>query len=145
MKTLFFILFIIINFLLIFKVNNLLKPKAAAVSYGISLVIVPVLMLAGIYLLRLLDFHADQQFQDIYFALMFSLVVMILLNLVVISAEAMIRKLFHFQETENAVNAAINPVRFALKNKSGIKAVNRAVFFVGSILIFYGIWLSNVS
>ena len=64
MKTLFFIRSI--NFILIFKVNNLLKPKAAAISYAISLLIIPMLMLAGVYLLRILDLHADQQFKDIY-------------------------------------------------------------------------------
>ncbi|MCX2585650.1 hypothetical protein [Pedobacter sp. MR22-3] len=143
MKTLFFILCIIINFILIFKVNNLLKPKTAAISYAISLLIVPVLMLAGVYLLRLLDFQADQQFQDIYFAVMLSLVVMMLQNLVMISAEVMTRKLFHFQETENAVNTSRNLIRFALNNKSGIKLMYRTVFFVGSILMFYGIWLGK--
>ncbi len=143
MKTLFFMLFIIINFILIFKVNDSLKPKAAAISYGISLLAVPILMLAGIYLLRVVDFHADQHFQDIYFAVMFSLVVMILLNLVVISADAMTRKLFHFHETENTVNAGRNPIRFALENKSGINVMYKIAFFVGSILMFYGIWLGK--
>ena len=127
MKTLFFIRSI--NFILIFKVNNLLKPKAAAISYAISLLIIPMLMLAGVYLLRLLDFHADQQFQDIYFSVMFSLVVMMLQNLVLISAEAMTSKLFHFKETESAVNTGRNPVRFALNNKSGIKLLYRTAFF----------------
>ena len=74
---------------------------------------------------------------------MFSLVVMKLQNLVLISAEAMTRKLFHFQETENAVNTSRNPVRFALNNKSGIKLMYRTAFFVGSILMFYGIWLDK--
>jgi len=143
MKNLFFILFIIIDFIFIFKVNDLLKPKAAAVSYGIGLVLVPVLMLEGIYLLRVFNFHADQQFQDIYFAVMLSLVVMILMNLVVIAADAMTRKLFHFQETENTVNAGRNPIRFAMANKPGIKVWYRTAFFVGSILMFYGIWLGS--
>lgn len=143
MKTLFFILFTLTNFLLIFKVNDLLKPKSAAICYGISLVAFPILMLAGIYLLRALDFHADQQFQDIYFGVMFSLAVMMMLNLIVISADAMHRKLFHFQETENTLNAGKNPIRFALENKPGIKMIYRTAFFVGSIFIFYGIWLSN--
>lgn len=131
------------NFILIFKVNEVLKPKAAAISYGITLVIVPVLMIAGIYLLRVIDFRADQQFQDNYFAVLFSLVVMMLLNLVVVSADAMTRKLFHFQEAENTVNAVRNPVRFALENKPGIKVIYRTVFFVGSSVVFYGIWLSK--
>lgn len=143
MRTFFFIIFIIINFILIFKANQFFKPKTAAISYGISLAAVPILMLAGIYLLRMFNFHADQKFQDIYFAVLFTLIVMILLNLVVLFADAMTHKLMHFQETENTANTGKNPIRFALDNQSGIKVMYRIVFFAGSILMFYGIWLGK--
>lgn len=143
MRTLFFIFFIIVTFLLIFKVNQLFKPKITAISYGISLIAVPILMLAGIYLLRLLNFNADKQFQEIYFAVLFTLMVIILLNLVVLFADAMTNKLLHFQETENTSSTDRNPVKFALDNKSGIKIIYRIVFFAGSILMFYGIWLGK--
>ncbi len=143
MNILFFIFFISINLILIFKVNDLLNVKIAFTSYGISLVAVPMLMLAGIYLLRFVEFHADIHFQDIYFDVMFSLVVLVLLNLIDISANIMMHKLFQFQEVGNRVDIVRNPTRLLLKNRQRIKVIYRIAFFMGSILMFYGIWLDE--
>ena len=143
MRTFFFILFIILNCILIFKVNQYFRPKTAAITYGISLVAIPLLMLAGIYVLRLLNFHADKQFQDIYFAVMLSFTVLLLLNLVVLLADVVAHKLIDFQETTNTANTDKNPVRFARGNQSGIQLMYRLFFFACSILMFYGIWLGK--
>lgn len=143
MKIFFFILFIIINFILIFRVNQQFKPKTAAIAYGISFVVVPILMLAAAYLIRIFNFNADKEFQDLGIALVSTLMMMILLNLVLLFADAMVDKLLNFQETKNQMNTGRNPVLFGLNNRPGIKSFYRIAFFLGSILMFYGIWLGE--
>lgn len=143
MNTFFFLLFTIINFLLVFKVNQLFEARNAFITYGVSLFAVPIIIFGIIYLLRLINFHADIDFKQNLIAIMSTIMMMILLNIVVLFSDVMTNKLLNFQEKNNTANINKNPVRFALDNKNTIKSFYKIFFFIASIVIFYGIWLGK--
>jgi len=143
MRTFLFIFFIIFNFCLIFKINQLFKPKTTAIAYGVSLIAVPLLSLAVAYVIKRIKGNITNDFQSIYIDIVTTLMIIIFLNLIVLLADSMVNKLLHFQETNNTANIGTNPVKFALHNKSGVQSFYKIAFFLGSILIFYGIWLGK--
>jgi len=143
MRIIFFILFTITNFLLIFKVNPRFKPKVNAISYGISFIVVPILMLSSAYLLKILRVVMNKQSQQLFIDAFFTLMIIIFLNLFLLLADVMVNGLLNFHEKHNAENIDKNPIKLALNNKSGIKSFYRVMFFLGSVLGFYGIWLAK--
>jgi len=143
MRIIFFILFTITNFLLIFKVNPRFKPKVTAISYGISFIVVPIVMLSSAYLMNIFKVALSTESQQIYIDVVFNLMIIIFLNLFLLLADVMVNGLLNFHEKHNAANIGRNPIKFALDNKSNIKTFYRVAFFLGSVLGFYGIWLAK--
>lgn len=143
MNIIFFIIFTITNFLLIFKVNQRFKPKVTAIAYGISFIVVPILMLASAYLLRIFKVANGNVAEQLYINVVFTLMVIIFLNLFLLLSDVMVNGLLNFQERHNTANINSNPIKFALNNKLNIKSFCRILFFLGSILGFYGIWLAK--
>ena len=143
MRIIFFILFTITNFLLIFKVNPRFKPKVIAIAYGISFIVVPILMLSSAYLLNIFKVFMSEKSQKLYIDAFFTLMIIIFLNLFFLLADVMVNGALNFHEKHNAENIDKNPIKLALNNKSGIKSFYRLMFFFGSVLGFYGIWLAK--
>ena len=143
MRVVFFILFTITNCLLIFKVNPRFKPKVVAISYSISFIVVPILMLSSAYLLKILKVVMNKQSQQLFIDAFFTLMIIIFLNLFLLLADLMVNGVLNFHEKHNAENIDRNPIKLALNNKSRIKSFYRVMFFLGSVLGFYGIWLAK--
>jgi len=143
MKIFLFIFFITLNSLLIFKVNPIYKPKTTAIAYGISFVAVPLLMLASAYLQVIFKISMSDAADQILINVVFSLMIVILMNLFILLSDVIVNTLLNFQEKHNGANLDRNPVKFALYNKEGVKSFYRIAFFLGSVLAYYGIWIAK--
>ncbi|MBB5634205.1 energy-coupling factor transporter transmembrane protein EcfT [Pedobacter cryoconitis] len=143
MKIVFYALFVILNCFLIFKLTKIVTPKTAAISYGSAMLIVPLLAFIAAGIVRGIHYIPSPFFLDIFKALLLSFFILILLNLMVLAAGAIVSKLNRFQETHNAVNLERNPVSFARNNLQTIELAYKTIFFALSLLMLYGVWFGE--
>lgn len=82
----------------------------------------------------------DESFRTIFFAIVLSILAVLLMNIIIIAADYIIDIQLKFHATHNAANSSRYPVRFLVKNEQAIRNGIRIIFFLGSLLVLYGVW-----
>lgn len=143
MKILFFILFASINLGLTLKTwdqtARIKHLKLLGLGIPVTFVIAILVMLA----IRLMNIRPHDNLKGIFFSIVMSILTILLLNIMVITASYLIDHLVKFHQEQNASNVQRLPVSFLLKNQVIIKNVFKVLFFMGSLLMFYGLWIAK--
>lgn len=143
MKILICLFFAICCFMLIFFLNSGMSKKQGILLYGVSLVALPVLAVAVMLTMKISHIQPGHDFKFFFFAILMSLTTLVMINLIILAADFILSGLIGFQEKYNSEKLNRKPVSFAIKNQSHIMLFYRILFFLGSCLMFYGIWFDK--
>lgn len=143
MKIIFFIIFAAINLALVLK-----SPEGAAKLkylkfYGLGIPATFVLAVVVMLLMKAMNMRPDESLKNLFMALLMSILMVLMLNIMVIASSYLVDFLLKFQTSQNAANAGRFPVSFVSRNQDTIKQVFKWLFFSGSLLMLYGLWLAK--
>ncbi|WP_294824969.1 hypothetical protein [uncultured Flavobacterium sp.] len=143
MKIAFYIIFAIITLLVMLRIPDgpakLKYIKLLAWGVPATLAVAILAMLT----VKVLGIRPDEDFKEIFFGIVLSTLAVLLINGMLIGADYIIDFQLKFHSAHNAANSSRYPIRFLVKNERLIRIVVRITFFLGSLLMFYGVWLKN--
>jgi len=141
MKIIFYLAFAAINLLLILRIpDGAAKMKYLKfLGWGIPITFVTAILV--MLAMKIIGMRPDDPFKNIFFGIILSILTILLTNIIIIAADHIIDMQLKFHTTCNAVNSDRFPVRFLVKNEQVIRNGVRVIFFLGSLLMLYGIWL----
>lgn len=74
---------------------------------------------------------------------MMSLIVISMINFADQLFSYILDSVIKFHETNNAANLGRQPIKFFIDNQVHLKQAASAIWFLGSVLMLYGIWLGD--
>lgn len=139
MKILFYLFFIILNYLMLFKFARQLRSK----KYTVILLAV----FFAIYIPAMIinKFFTQSELlsiiqKDLLFRTYVSIVITILLSFANRFFPFAIARSVAFHEKYNAANINRNPIRFLIKQQDKIILVTTLLWFAGAIQTLYAVW-----
>lgn len=143
MKISLFIIFVLLCILLATK-----KPEDAAKLkylklYGIAIPVALVVAVLVMLAIKALGIRPGEGTRELFFQILMSVLAILLMNVMTLVADYLIDLLLKFQIDNNAQNIDRFPVRFWAKHKTTIKSAVRILFFLGTVLMLYGLWLGK--
>ena len=143
MKYLMFVLFAVVNLVIILKVPDGLAKLKVLKYLGLAIPLTLVVATLIMLLLKVLNYTPELQFKNTFFSVLMSVLTILLLNCMIIIGVYMLDRMIGFHQVHNANNLDRFPVSFVSKNHINIKTGIKVLFFLGSLLMFYGIWLGK--
>lgn len=141
MSVIFFVLFIVLNYLLIFKFAEQLKQKRIKIGLIISYFI-----LLGIALAVHTWFLENQIFsttaRSIIFRSYLSIMISIALSFVNRIFPALTSYIIGFHREYNTANINRQPIKFLIENQRNIITVSSCMILAGAVLAMYGVWFN---
>jgi len=141
MSVIFFILFILLNYLLIFKFAEQLKNKGITIG-----LIILYFVLLGIALAVHTWFLDKQIFsaatRSIIFRSYLSIMISIALSFVNRIFPALTSYIINFHRKYNTANINRQPIKFLIENQQNIITVSSCLILAGAVLAMYGVWFN---
>ncbi|MBS7566755.1 hypothetical protein KHS38_20285 [Mucilaginibacter sp. Bleaf8] len=82
-------------------------------------------------------------FEFFFFSSIFALLVVLMINLVNQFFFYMVDTVVSFHQKNNTANLDRQPVKFLVSNQDTLKRAATIIWFLGSALMLYGIWLGK--
>jgi hypothetical protein len=149
MKILFFLVFIGLSFIMIYKNPYLIDKKKIAFYYGIGILIGFLFLIisasCSYYFQRTNNFTALNIFDNYILKISWSVLTIFFVAFFVnIVVEYIISFILGFHQKYNEVNLDRNPLKFVKENKNSILIFIKLIFFLfGQCLPLYGIWFGK--
>lgn len=143
MKILCWLLFVALNGYLLFifakKFERAYLMKLFAA--GVPVVIVSFVVFA--LLIRLLGLHPNYVITFYAISTMMSLNLICLINFINQFSHYMLQHVIQFHQQHNAANVHRQPIKFFVDNQHTMMRVATVIWFLGSALMLYGVWLGD--
>lgn len=143
MRYLLFIILNCLNFYLLFFFSKKFERSFLLKVFPALIPIVVVLFFAFGFVLKLSHFQMNFITSQALLSAMMSLIVISLLNFVNQFFSYMVDSIVAFHQKNNASNLGRQPIKFFIENQTKLKQVASVIWFLGSVLILYGIWLGD--
>jgi len=143
MKIVCWLAFIIANFWLLFVFTTKFE-RANVIKVAIALV--PALFLLAVVvmlLMKVAGLRPDENVKNIFFSTLMALVVLVMINLFNQLFFYMLDTVLAFHQKNNSANLERQPLKFFIENQMNIKRAATIIWFLGSTIMFYGIWLGD--
>ena len=113
------------------------KRAIAAIVIGVVVVLVVALVLRG------LSVQPSHGFSTALFQLLFTVVVVAMLNGANVTFHGMVDTVIGFHRRYNAGNLHRFPISFMIRNENQLKMFGTAMWCFGSTLMLYGVWFDT--
>jgi hypothetical protein len=143
MKILCWLLFVGLNGYLLFVFA---KKFERAYLIKLFLAGVPVVMVSFVVFaltIRLLGLHPNYVFKFYALSILMSLVALCMINFINPVFHYMVQHVLEFHQQHNAANLHRQPIKFFTDNQHTIMGVATVIWFLGSALMLYGVWLGE--
>jgi hypothetical protein len=143
MKIICWLIFISFNSLIMFV---LIKKFERAFLMKFFPACVPVILIVSILpmVIRwLLHISSGQVFRFYFLSIVFSLIIICLTNFANQVFFYMLDEVLSFHRQNNTANLNRQPIKFFIEHQSGLRLTSTIVWFLGSSLMLYGIWLGK--
>lgn len=143
MKIICFIVFAAINLLLMLRVPEGAAKLKYLKIYSIGIPVTFLLAVLAMLLMKAGSMRPDESVKAIFMAVLMSILMILLMNIIVIASSYLVDFLLKFHTSQNAANADRFPVSFLSQNQTTVKNVFKWLFFSGSLLMLYGLWVAK--
>jgi hypothetical protein len=143
MKILCWLLFVALNGYLLFYFAKKFERAYLIKLFAGCVPVVMVLFVITALVIKLLGFHPDLVFKFYIISIMMSLIAVCLINFVNQVFHGMVRQVIQFHQQHNAANVHRQPIKFFVDNQHTIMRVATVIWFLGSALMLYGVWLGQ--
>lgn len=143
MKIFCWLLFVGINFWLLFFLTKKFERSFLLKTFALGIPVLFVTAVAIILLMAATKLKPGDSFEFFFISSMFALLVLIMINLANQFFFFMIDSVVSFHQKNNAANIERQPVKFLISNQDALKRISTIIWFLGSALMLYGIWLGK--
>lgn len=149
MNVVFYLIFVIVFFLCIFKMPNYFTNKKLLIIYGISLISSFLIYILTPFLAYFYSKLNNESINTVFLKqistqLLMSFLVFFFINIfILLFVDNIIEYMISFHKKYNSENIDNNPVKFITEHETKIKLVFRIFFMLGSMLMLYGVWFGK--
>ncbi|MFC3365331.1 hypothetical protein ACFOG5_19325 [Pedobacter fastidiosus] len=132
-----------LNFYLLFSFSKKFERQYLLKLFPAMIPIVIVLFFGFGFALKLLHIQMNFVTSETLISAMMSLIVISLINFVNQFFSYIVDLVVTFHQKKNAANLGRHPIKFFVDNQIMLKRVTTLIWFFGSALMLYGIWLGG--
>ena len=143
MRYILFVIFICINGYFLFILSKKQERPFLLKIFPISIPVVVVLFFIIGLIVKLLSVQMNYHISQALISAMMSLIVIAMVNFANQAFSYMIDAVAKFHQKNNASNLGLQPVKFLIDHQTSLKKMAAMVWFLGAILMLYGIWLGD--
>jgi hypothetical protein len=110
-------------------------------SAGVPVVMVSFVVFALV--IRLLGLHPNYVFKFYAISTLMSLTIICMVNFVNHVFHRMVQYVLQLHQQHNAANVHRQPIKFFMDNQHTMMSVATVIWFLGSTLMLYGVWLGD--
>ena len=143
MRIICWLIFIITNFCILFVFTPKFERANVIKVFGALVPALIVLAVLVMLLMKMVGLRPDAHVKEIFFSTLMALVVLVMINLFNQLFFRMVDEVLAFHQKNNSANLGRQPLKFMIQNQMNIKRAATIIWFLGSTLMFYGIWLGD--
>lgn len=111
--------------------------------YGLAIPSTFLMAILVIFAIKLSGIYPSVQIKTVFFAILISVLAIILANAMVIIGNYMIEFMLNFHERNGTVLKNRPQVSFVIRNRQSIQYVLKAFFFLATLWGLYGLWFGK--
>jgi len=143
MRILIWLLLAALNFYILFVLSKKFdRPLLLKVFPALVPIVLIVWLLIG-FVMWLMHVHLSLNSRELFISIVMSIVIILLNNFANQVFLFMVDSIINFHQKNNINNISKQPIKFIIVNQSNIKAAATTLWFLGSVLMLYGIWLGK--
>ena len=132
-----------LNFYILFVLSKKFdRPLLLKVFPALVPIVLIVWLLIG-FVMWLMHVHLSLNSRELFISIVMSIVIILLNNFANQVFLFMVDSIINFHQKNNINNISKQPIKFIIVNQSNIKAAATTLWFLGSVLMLYGIWLGK--
>jgi amino acid transporter len=143
MRYLLFVILIFLNGFVLFFLSKKYDRPFLLKAFPVLIPIIIAFFFALGFIIKLLHLQMDFNTSQVLISAMMSLIVIALINFANQLFFFMVDSIVEFHKKNNAANINRQPIKFFIVNQIKLKHVATLIWFLGSALMLYGIWLGE--
>jgi hypothetical protein len=143
MKIILWLLFVSLNLWLLFVLSKKIDRPVLIKGFILLMPAVIVIWLLIALSCRVLGFIPAAGFFDIFMAAFMSFMIIAMINIFNQLFYYMLDAVNSFHQKNNAGNLNRQPIKFFIDNQTMLKRAASIIWFLGSALMLYGVWLGK--
>ena len=141
MKVTGWLILVALNFWLLFFYTRNIERQILIRRFIWAIPVIIVVSIAVALIIRLCGFTLNYDAGNAFIAAVLSLIIIAMINLFNQLFHFMIDSVVGFHQKNNAVNLNRQPIKFFVSNQAILKRAATVIWFLGSALMLYGVWL----
>jgi len=139
MKIVLFLVFVILNYVMLFIVIPKISPNKSLKTLGIILgCLILCAMILSAFLKPINDINSN-----IIFMLYVSIIIIIGINIANLLSHMLVNYIIYFHEKFNTANIDKNPIKFLIEKRENIKKAFTIIWFILATVILAGNWFGK--
>lgn len=143
MKVIGWLFFVALNFWLLFFYSKTFERPVLIRRFIWAIPVVIVVSIVVALIIRLCGFTLDYAAGNAFITAVFSFIIIFMINLFNQIFHYMVDTVVAFHQKNNAANLNRQPIKFFITNQTTLKRVATVIWFSGSALMLYGVWLGK--
>jgi amino acid transporter len=143
MRYLLFVIMICLNGFVLFYLSKKYERPFLLKAFPVSVPVIIVAFFVLGFIMKLLHLTMTFNLSQALISAMMSLIVIAMINFANQAFSYMVDVVIEFHRKNNADNLGRQPIKFFIDNQTRLKQVATVIWFLGSALMLYGIWLGE--